>query len=158
MTRTPKKVLIAGLTAALALTGCGGPAPESAAADVVAAELVAYEQGYDSEAAADSPEVRPRAVRKLLRKSTLHGEVVVQGEDGARTIAVQRGEVTAVDGSAFTVRSADGFETTWTFGDPLRVVQNREKAGRDAVRDGVKVGVGGVRDGSATTARLIIVG
>lgn len=137
-----------------------GPAPEDggAAADVVAAELVAYEQGYESEAAADSPAVRPRAVRKLLRRNALHGEVVVQSPDGPRTIAVQRGEVTAVDGKGFTVRSADGFEATWTFGDPLRIVRDREKVERDAVRDGVKVGVGGVRDDSAGTARLIIVG
>jgi hypothetical protein len=79
-----------------------------------------------------------------------------EGED--RTVVVQRGEVTAADDKGFTVKSADGYQLTWTFGEKARVVENREKAERGAVRTGVKVGVGGVRDGSATTARLIIVG
>ncbi|GIE33044.1 hypothetical protein Ait01nite_060890 [Actinoplanes italicus] len=156
MTRTAK---IAGfaVAVALALTGCGAPAADVAGA---AAEMVALQEvGYTADAGGDSPGTRPRAVRKLLRKNTLHGEVVVRNREGQdSTIVVQRGDVTAADDKGFTVRSADGFELTWTYGEKARVVDNREKAGRDAVRTGVKIGVGGVRDGSATTARLIIVG
>jgi hypothetical protein len=164
MTRTAK---IAVLAFALALTGCGAPVPPAEVADA-AVELVALQEvGYTSEAAGqaagaeadDKPGVRPRAVRKLLRKNTLHGEVVVRDREGKdRTVVVQRGEVTAADDKGFTVKSADGYQLTWTFGEKARVVENREKAERSAVRTGVKVGVGGVRDGSATTARLIIVG
>jgi hypothetical protein len=160
MTRTAK---IAAFAFALALTGCGTPVPAAEVADS-AVELVALQEvGYTSEAAGeevgDKPGVRPRAVRKLLRKNTLHGEVVVRDREGEdRTVVVQRGEVTAADDKGFTVKSADGYQLTWTFGEKARVVENREKAERGAVRTGVKVGVGGVRDGSATTARLIIVG
>jgi hypothetical protein len=66
--------------------------------------------------------------------------------------------VTAADDKGFTVKSSDGFELAWTYGEKSRVVQNREKAERTAVRPGAKVGAGGVREGSAVTARLVVVG
>ncbi|MEU4622173.1 hypothetical protein AB0G04_19690 [Actinoplanes sp. NPDC023801] len=154
MTRTAK---IAGFAVALALTGCGAPAADAAGAT---AEMVALQEvGYTADAAGDTRAERPRAVRKLLRKNTLHGEVVVRSRKGEdRTIVVQRGEVTAADDKGFTVKSADGYELTWAFGEKARVVEKREKAERSAVRPGVKVGAGGIREGSATTARLIIIG
>lgn len=63
-----------------------------------------------------------RQARVLLRKNTLHGEAVVKTKDGGtQTVAVQRGEVTAIDGDSMTVKSTDGFTMTWTFGDDLRV-------------------------------------
>ncbi|MEV0900332.1 hypothetical protein [Actinoplanes sp. NPDC049802] len=167
MTRTPK-VLI--LCIVLALAGCGAPraAPETVA-DVAAEAVALQEVGFTEELAggpsagpsAGPGKARPHAVRKLLRKNALHGEVVVETRDGGtRTIVVQRGEVIAVEGDRFTVKSSDGFEGSWTFGDPLRVVDRvkREKTERSAVTVGATVGVGGVRDGSTTTARLIIVG
>ncbi|MBW6439359.1 hypothetical protein KZ829_37110 [Actinoplanes hulinensis] len=169
MTRTPK-ILMAGIALALVLTGCGSPdvdTPDVGTPDVdTAAEVVALQEVGFTEVLADGPstapgKVRPHAVRKLLRKNALHGEVVVETRDGGtRTIVVQRGEVTAVEADRFTVKSSDGFEGSWTFGDPLRVVDRvkREKTERDAVTVGATVGVGGVRDGSATAARLIIVG
>jgi hypothetical protein len=158
MTRTAK---IAVVALALAMTGCGAPAADIADATVemVALQEVGYTEDAAGEKPADKSGGRPHAVRKLLRKNTLHGEVVVRDREGEdRTVVVQRGEVTAADDKGVTVKSADGYELTWTFGEKLRVVENREKAERSAVRTGVKVGVGGVRDGSATTARLIILG
>jgi hypothetical protein len=160
MTRTPK-ALILSLALALAVTGCGAAPAADAAAEAVALESVALEEvGYSTaDTGADATGVRPRLVRKMLRKNTLHGEVVMQGKDGAeRTVVVQRGEVTAADDKGFTVKSSDGFELTWTYGEKSRVVQNRAKAERSVVRPGVKVGAGGVRDGSAVTARLVVVG
>ncbi|MFC4064701.1 hypothetical protein [Actinoplanes subglobosus] len=163
MARTSMKVLI--FAVALAVTGCGAQAavPAADVADAAVEMVALQEVGFQAEDAGDTateaPGVRPRAVRKLLRKNTLHGEVVVRDRAGEeRTVVVQRGEVTAADDKGFTVKSSDGFEVTWTFGDRLRVAENRKKAERSAVRAGVRVGVGGLRDGSATTARLIIVG
>ncbi|MEV4279519.1 hypothetical protein [Actinoplanes xinjiangensis] len=167
MARTSMKVLI--FAVALAVTGCGAQAPVAdvadAAVEMVALQEVGFEAGDAGEgggagdAATDAPGVRPRAVRKLLRKNTLHGEVVVRTREGEeRTVVVQRGEVTTADDKGFTVKSSDGYEVTWAFGDRLRVAENRKKAERGAVRPGVRVGVGGVRDGSAVTARLIIIG
>ncbi|RGC68800.1 hypothetical protein C5N14_12445 [Micromonospora sp. MW-13] len=99
-----------------------------------------------------------RQARVLLRKNTLHGEVVVRTKDGGtRTVAVQRGEVTAVDGAKMTVRSTDGFTMTWTFGDDLRVVERRTTIRPEAVRPGVTVGVAGARAGDTATARLVLI-
>jgi hypothetical protein len=177
MTRT-SKLLIVGVALALAGTGCASaeprPAPAANAAqtvdtadfETVALEAAGFAEGLDEPVATPSAgekardgerQPRPRAVRKLLRKNTLHGEVVVEGKDGVRTIVVQRGEVTAADDKGFTVKSTDGFEQSWSFGDPVRVVQNREKAEPAAVRTGVRVAVGGVRDGASTAARLVVI-
>lgn len=167
MTRTPK-ALILSLALALAVTGCGGAPAADVAAEAVALESVALEAVGYTEAETggavagtgpETPGARPRLVRKLLRKNTLHGEVVVRGRDGTdRTVVVQRGEVTAADDEGFTVKSVDGFELTWSYGEKSRIVENREKAERSAVRVGAKVGAGGVREGSAVTARLVVVG
>ncbi|MER7267404.1 hypothetical protein ABT344_03685 [Micromonospora carbonacea] len=99
-----------------------------------------------------------RQARVLLRKkNTLHGEVVVGTKDGGtRTVAVQRGEVTAIDGDSMTVKSTDGFTMTWTFGDDLRVVERRKTIQPEAVRVGATVGVAGAKDGDAAKARLVL--
>src|SRR4029450_447591 len=52
------------------------------------------------------------AGRVLLRRNPLHGEAVVQTKEGTKTVLVQRGEITAVDGDSVTVKSADGFTLT----------------------------------------------
>lgn len=98
-----------------------------------------------------------RPARVLLRKNTLHGEVVVQPkEDGPRTVVVQRGEVTAIDGQKMTVTSSDGFEMTWTFGPELRVVERRQTVQPEAVEVGRVLGVAGAKDGEDGEARLIV--
>ncbi|MEU4688372.1 hypothetical protein [Actinoplanes sp. NPDC023714] len=171
MTRTPK-LLILGTALALAVTGCAQPAPppdqavaatgpetadfETADFETVALEAAGFATDVPPSASPAGKQPRPRAIRKLLRKNTLHGEVVVQGKEGERTIVVQRGEVTAAGDDGFTVRSTDGFEQKWSYGDPVRIVRDRKKAERDAVTDGAKVAVGGVRDGESVAARLVV--
>ncbi|MEH1054959.1 hypothetical protein V6U89_07055 [Micromonospora sp. CPCC 206171] len=99
-----------------------------------------------------------RQARVLLRKNTLHGEAVVQTRDGGtKTVVVQRGEVTAVDGDSVTVKSTDGFTLTWTFGDKLRVIERRTTIQSSDVKVGTRIGVAGAKDGDATVARLIVV-
>lgn len=93
----------------------------------------------------------------LLRRNTLHGEAVVQTKDGTKTIAVQRGEVTTIDGDSMTVKSTDGFTMTWTFGDKLRVVERRTTIRSTDIEIGTTVGVAGAKDGDRGTARLIVV-
>lgn len=96
--------------------------------------------------------------RVLLRRGTLHGEAVVRTKDGGtRTVAVQRGEVTAIDGDSMTVKSTDGFTMTWTFGDNLRVIERRATIQPEAVKVGATVGVAGAKDGDRATARLVLV-
>ncbi|MEU5910686.1 hypothetical protein [Micromonospora sp. NPDC047527] len=99
-----------------------------------------------------------RQARVLLRKNTLHGEVAVQTKDGGtRTVAVQRGEVTAIDGDSMTVKSTDGFTMTWSFGDDLRIVERRATVQPSEVKVGAKLGVAGVKDGDKGVARLILI-
>lgn len=98
-----------------------------------------------------------RPARVLLRKNSMHGEVVVQTkEDGPRTVAVQRGEVTAIDDQQMTVRSSDGFELTWTFAPELRVVERRQTVQPEAIEVGRVLGVAGAKDGESGEARLIV--
>jgi hypothetical protein len=164
MTRT--RIAVIALAAALTLSGCGGapqaapsgPAGTQALGDVDA-ELVALETVGLADAAdgGDKQRPRPRLIRKHLRTNTLHGEVAVQGKDGVRTVVVQRGTITEVSDAGITVESTDGFDLTWTYGDQLRLVQDRQAVERSVLRTGVQVGVGGVREGEITKARLIVV-
>ncbi|MGC4885812.1 hypothetical protein [Micromonospora sp. DT227] len=96
--------------------------------------------------------------RVLLRKNRLHGEVVVQTkENGTKTVAVQRGAVTAVDAKSMTVKSTDGFTMTWTFGEKLRVVERRATIQANEIKVGTTVGVAGAKEGDKGVARLVVV-
>jgi hypothetical protein len=182
MTRTRTLLILPtlGLAGALALTGCGagtrnaaataGSAAATAGSDV-ADEAVALQQvGFETGLAADpSPsasagtkpagkkDARRKALRRYLRKNTLHGEVTLQTKDGVKTVVVQRGSVTAVTASSVTVKSADGFTLSWTFGDRLRVVQDKKAVQVSALKSGEQIGVAGAKNGSATDARLIAI-
>jgi hypothetical protein len=103
--------------------------------------------------------VRPgrHKLRVFLRRNILHGEVVVQTKDGPKTIVVQRGTVTAIDAKSITVKSTDGFVLTWTFGDPLHVLEHRTTIQPSQVAVGAVVGVAGAKDGDQTTARLVVI-
>ncbi|MBQ1060565.1 hypothetical protein [Micromonospora sp. C41] len=96
--------------------------------------------------------------RVLLRRNTLHGEAVVRNRDGGtRTVAVQRGEVTAIDERSMTVKSTDGFTATWTFGDKLRVVERRTAIRSNDIKIGTTVAVAGAKDDGGNVARLVVV-
>lgn len=118
--------------------------------------------GDPSPGAGDGKHARPgwrkrHLNRVLLRRHTLHGEVVVQTKDGTKTVLVQRGEVTAIDDSTVTVKSTDGYTQTWRFGDPIRVVERRTTVQPEDISVGTRLGVAGTRDGDTSTARLIVV-
>jgi hypothetical protein len=98
---------------------------------------------------------RPLA-RALLRGRVLHAEAVVQTDEGVKTLISQRGTITAIDDDSVTVKSADGFTLTWTFGDELRVIDRRRTVQPTDLAEGVEVGVAGAKDGDASVARLII--
>jgi hypothetical protein len=156
-----------GVAAVLGLAGCG--AASSTAADVsdeaYALQAVGLETGLEaapapSPSASAAPKTRAehrKAIRKYLRKNTLHGEVTVQGKDGVKTIVVQRGTVTAVTSTGVSVKSTDGFALTWTFGDKLRVVQDKKAVPTSALKTGAQIGIAGTEDGGKDSARLIAV-
>jgi hypothetical protein len=107
--------------------------------------------------ASKAPRAGVKGIRRYLRKNTLHGELVVRTKDGTKTVDVQRGTVTAIDARTVTVKSTDGFTLTWTFGNPINVLEHRTTVQPSAVKVGTEIGVAGTKDGSTTTARLIVI-
>ncbi|MEU3272638.1 hypothetical protein ABZ639_17500 [Saccharomonospora sp. NPDC006951] len=51
--------------------------------------------------------------QQLVTSEALHGDFVVDGENGFETVRTQRGEVVEVSGSSITVRSEDGYEQSY---------------------------------------------
>jgi hypothetical protein len=157
MKKTTMTIATLGLAGLLTLTGYGAATtPADVAAETYA--LAAADLGDSTPAPAPSASApaepgkkgaKRHAARAYLRKNTLHGEIVVQGKDGPRTIVVQRGTVTATDGTSLSVKSTDGFTQTWTKAEKVTV--------RGDLRTGAEVGVAGRKDGDVTTARLVIV-
>ena len=165
-----------GAAALFGLTACG-PADASDTLTPEASALTAL--GYDSDDvtasgrltdsgpdASAAPDASGRAkhgrrdalkLRRALAHNVEHGEVVVQTKQGDKTIDIQRGEVTAINDTSVTVKSADGFSQTWTLGNPLRVIERRSSVQASAVKVGTKIGVAGVKNGSIVTANLIVI-
>jgi hypothetical protein len=180
MTGTARVRLAIGLAvgvALLALAGCGRSAGTEATDTALSWDAQALQSiGFTTEDLADpvtavtpSPTpgkqaqnkgriiTRHKLVRFAFGKKALHGEAVVQTDEGTKTVVVQRGTITAVDATTVTVKSADGFTLTWTLGDPVKVVKDRAKAAPSALTVGATVGVAGERTGGTTTARLVVV-
>jgi hypothetical protein len=160
-TRIALSLTTVGLAGVLGLSGCGAGAPTASDVSSEAGALQAV--GFDTGLAA-APDPSPSAaghhktrLRQYLRKNTLHGEVTVQGKDGVKTIVVQRGTVTAVSATGVSVKSTDGFTATWTFGDKVKIVQDKKAVAASAVKTGAEVGIAGTKDGSADAARLIAI-
>ncbi|WP_427893276.1 hypothetical protein ACQHIV_10400 [Kribbella sp. GL6] len=84
----------------------------------------------------------------------LHGEFVVQQDGGGyETIAVQRGQVTAVSNDSLTVKSADGYSRTYTLTSNTMV--NAARNGIGDVKTGNTVNVEAVvTNGNATAIRV----
>ena len=54
-------------------------------------------------------------------------------------------------------KSTDGFTLTWTFGNPIHVLEHRSSVQPSAVKVGMAVGVAGGKDGDTAVARLIVI-
>ena len=90
-----------------------------------------------------------------LLGAPLHGSYVVEDPDGGyRTVLSQRGEVTAVSSTSLTVRSADGFTTTYRLTDDTAVLSGPD--GTDDVEKGADVAVTAVRDGGSPRAVHVV--
>ncbi|HEY9481504.1 MAG TPA: hypothetical protein VIR00_00945 [Micromonosporaceae bacterium] len=137
--------------------GSASDGPGNAPADVTAT-------GSATPDASAAPNKRrhPSLRRLLIRRATIakhveHGSVTVQTRNGNETIDVQRGTITAISSTSMTVKSADGFTLTWTFGDKMRVLENRSTIQPTDVKAGETVGVAGEKSGSTETARLVVI-
>jgi hypothetical protein len=92
----------------------------------------------------------PRGLRGPGLGGALHGEFVVpDGNGGYRTVRTQRGVVTAVSATSLTVKSDDGYTTTYVLTPSTVVVAGRDGIGTVAKGETVAV-LATVNGGTAT--------
>ena len=116
-------VALAGGGTAVALAGTSTPTPSAPSSSAAA------------------PAAKHPAKRRALAQRAEHGEVVLHGTGGDRTVDVQRGVVTAASPTSVTVRSADGFTATYAF-TPTSTVRKQKAASQpSAVAVDDRVGV-----------------
>jgi hypothetical protein len=90
---------------------------------------------------APAPAAKPHAKQRALARRAEHGEVVLRGKGGDRTVDVQRGVVTAASPTSVTVRSTDGFTATYTFTPTSKVRKQKAVSQPSAVAVNDRVGV-----------------
>jgi ABC-type transport system substrate-binding protein len=95
-------------------------------------------------------------LRLLIRGE--HGQVTVRAKGGTtRTLAFERGKVTAVSGTAVTVAAADGTTWTWHLVADSVVRQGGQKVSASSLAAGQQVFAGGPVVSGADDARLIVI-
>lgn len=85
----------------------------------------------------------------------LHAEVVLAKEGGGtQTVLVQKGSVTEVNGTGVTVKSSDGFTTSYTVNADTKVKADSDKI--DSVAKDEEVVVVSPKSGDAHTATVLV--
>jgi hypothetical protein len=133
------------------ITDVPADSPSAAASGGPAASASAGKNG------AGHRRIKRLAVRRALARNVEHGEVVIDTKDGTKTVDIQRGTVTAITDTTITVKSTDGFTLTWTFGNPLHVIEHRSTIQAKDIAVGAKVGVAGAKVGDTVTATLVVI-
>lgn len=90
-----------------------------------------------------------------LAQRALHGEFAVRTKGGFTTIALQRGQVTAVSAKMITLRSVDGFSRMYLINADTTVHAQGTVASLSAVQVGERAMIRAVRSGSTYTATRI---
>ena len=95
-------------------------------------------------------------LRLLIRGE--HGQVTFRAKDGTtKTLAFERGKVTAVSGTAVTVAAADGTTWTWHLVSDSVVRAGGQKVSASSLAVGQQVFAGGPVVNGADDARLIVI-
>jgi hypothetical protein len=152
--------VVAGNTApgtAPGTNALGNTAPGNTAPGTEAVPVSDPSPSGSAKAGAKHPRLRRLTIRRALAGNVEHGEVVVKAKSGDQTIDVQRGTVTAINSTSVTVKSADGFTLTWTFGNPIHVGEHRTSVQPSSVAVGETIGVAGTKSGGTMTARLMVI-
>ncbi|MGA8114867.1 MAG: DUF5666 domain-containing protein [Actinocatenispora sp.] len=151
MKRHVLAVVATGSLGLMALAGCG--ATEASASPGPSASSSA-----DASSGHDGKHGNHPRLRRYLRRHVEHGQVTVHTKKGDKTVAVQRGEVTAVSNGSLTVSSRDGYKLTWkTSGDTKYHSKGKDADASDvAVHD--KVSVHGDASGDTYTAKGVRIG
>jgi hypothetical protein len=128
-----RPALVAAVVVALAGGGTAVALAETSAPPTPAAP--------SSSAPAPATKHPGKKVRRALAARAEHGEVVLHGKAGDRTVDVQRGVVTAASPSSVTVRSTDGFTATYAFTPTSKVRKQKAASQPSAVAVNDRVGV-----------------
>jgi hypothetical protein len=96
--------------------------------------------------------------RHALGRRVLHGEVTVQTNDGVKTLVMARGEVTALSGSAITVKSSDGVETSFAIDGATRYGFRNEPNPSAELKVGEDAFVTGEKSGDRPVAKRVVSG
>ena len=99
-----------------------------------------------------------RGWRHALGRRALHGEVTLQTKQGVKTVVLARGQVTALSGTAITVKSADGVSTAFRIDGDTRYGFRNQPAPTAELKVGDTAWVVGDKSGDTTTARRIVSG
>lgn len=141
---TKTKVLISGV-AALAVAGVGIGVAEAATTTSATPT---------STKASAAPSTSANSARRPLLSRVEHGEVTLNGKQH-RTVDLQRGTVQAVNATSVTVRSADGFTSSYTINGNTKVRKNKQPSSIDQLAVNDRVTVRAVKNGPTVTADRI---
>jgi hypothetical protein len=96
-----------------------------------------------------------RRARPLIRRA-VHGTFTVRTRKGFKTVAVQRGSVTAVSGDTVTVTSRDKQAHSYTVNGDTRVRLDKKKSDRSHIAKGLRASVTTSPKDGTSVARVII--
>jgi hypothetical protein len=86
----------------------------------------------------------------------LHGDVTVTDKDGATSVVrAQRGEITAVSSTSVTIKSSDGYTSTWTINADTTITRDREDKAATDLKVGDTVSATGPLSGDTATAKRL---
>jgi hypothetical protein len=89
----------------------------------------------------------------------LHGEATVEKPGGGTTVVrFQNGVISAIDGSTMTVKSTDGFTSTYTVNSTSRIMLNGSDGTLSKLAKSDKVRVLAMQSGSSNVAKMILDG
>jgi hypothetical protein len=152
---TRKAASVAAFTV-LGLTAGGIAWAESSTAPTVRQLAPAAANASADDSAVDADAAGPGERLRGFGKRVVHGEVVLQTKKGFVTAVIARGTVTAIDGDSMTVKSPDGVTSNFSIDQKTRARSDGKKIAISAIHVGDKVGVLGVKAGSAAPlARMI---
>jgi Domain of unknown function (DUF5666) len=149
-------VIVATALSTVALAGAIGVGVASAADPTTSpspSASAAPTPGADPSAKPGKANKANKAKRDLTRRA-LHGEVTLGGKKH-RVVDFQRGTVSEVSDTSITVKSTDGFSATYVVDTKTKVRHAKEQEAIGDVKNGDKVRVVGLKDGSTITAKRI---
>jgi hypothetical protein len=154
--RHRRRVAVLVLTTVVA--GGGAFAVAEAATSSPAAPTVATQTAASTQAAVLNNVLRGHTgLARLRRLGGMYGQFTFKESKEDRTVAFERGTVTAVTGSDVVVRANDGTTWTWALTGSSVVREDGKRTKASALATGEPVFAGGTVTGGTRSARLIVI-